>query len=117
MACDRFVYFPKSTPPTVEQIVTLAEDFLGGIGKVFVQENDPDRVYMTLPGSPTVAARSVVGNDAACLLRSERWVEIHRARKNVDVITRQQDTFTMGVADAFAELLERLFQGVSEDDD
>ena len=109
MAADRFITWDKDKEkPTNEQILFILEDFLGGVGDL----GTPDlgkrggTIIVRLPGKPTNPFTRVMDREPLHL-RKERFFEVLITRSDVDVLTREADFFTDGLATTFAKLLAR----------
>ena len=122
MACDRFVWFENDRQPSKDEVERCLRNYLGYAGIV---DEDRDqgsiRYFVSLPGKPTSPFDGIKGS-ANVPLRDERWFEViiekgvrnNNSRLYVDVITREQDEFTMNIAQGFAELLARFWNGKLE---
>jgi hypothetical protein len=109
MSCDRVVrwYPDPELIPTKEDIEAALTGYIGEGGKVHWET---DRFFVDLPGAPS---------DPFPLYKSPhetRWFEVWIAKDQLDVITRQADEFTMVVAEGFASLCVRRWQGLRDPD-
>lgn len=106
MAYDRFVYWNKTKAlvPTREDVGAVLAAYLGAGGTVEWVEGQ-GRFYANLagPGSDPRQPKD--------LLRGTRWFEVFIHEDSVDVITRQADSFTNAVADGFANVCMRQWDG------
>lgn len=108
MGRDRFVYW-KDQKPTREEVITVLEDYLGGVGSIV---DDKDRLFANLPGKGThPLARIKDAKIPEDIHRVERWFEIYIDPEYIDIITRQHDQFTNYVADGFVEVMARWWNG------
>jgi hypothetical protein len=110
MANDRFVRWGKTRPSRI-QLRAMLEGYVGGSGSV-TQEGE--RLFASLPGKPSSPFRGLEGFDnivASQTQREERFFEVFVDKKYADVITRQTDPLTNAVADGFASLICRFFNG------
>lgn len=122
MALDRFVYFEKEVP-TREQVTIILEDYLHGLGEI--DRDDKDRVFVKIPGAYSSPFRRIneraardqkVFGPGGDLEDPGRWFEVFfdlndEGGKNIDVITRMADEVTNVIAEGFAKLIARYFQG------
>ncbi len=116
----------KGERPTRDEIQTMLEDYLGAAGKIEWQK---DRFVATLPGAPSYA-RARVGlatpwqrtawqekmrePEPKRWSYSDRFFEVWSDAGCTYVMTRDADELTMAVADTFAEVLCRGWQGEME---
>lgn len=125
MACDRFVWFENDRRPTRDEVLKCLENYIGYCGSIddAVRE-DVNHMMVCLPGRPTSPFEGIEGA-ANVPLRGDgagRWFEVvvdkgikdKYTKLYVDVISREQDEFTMNVAQGFAELLARFWNGKLE---
>lgn len=113
MAQDRFVRWRREKP-TIAKIQPVLEDYLG---KDCVVTRDGARLTAVLPGKPSSPFRRLPGYDniaATQEQREERFLEVFVDGKYADVITRQADPLTNAVADGFAALIQRVWNGKAE---
>jgi hypothetical protein len=112
MACDRFVYWKDNKKaPTLKDVQVVLEDYVGGAGMVKLHEG---RLYAVFHGKPSYPFRRVKGYEEmrhAAEQHDERWMEVFVDKDNLDVITRQTDEFTGAVAEGFAQLAARFWDG------
>lgn len=120
MACDRIVRFKSSKFPTQEEVEKCLRNYIGFAGAVTQRiDEENDRFIVSLPGKPTSPFEGIKGS-ANIPLREERWFEVwidgfpDDNTMTIDVITREQDEFTMNIAQGFAELLARFWSGTLE---
>jgi hypothetical protein len=125
MGQDRFIAWKdKANRPTMAEIKQVAENFLGGIGKVEIPENDDCRLFILLPGTNTNALRgikdvpdfiNIPADDKT--LPKKRWIEVfHDPAEDkdpltTDIITRMQDEFTGCIATQLQAILARWWGG------
>lgn len=114
MALDRFVYFnlKKGGCPKLETIRDTLEDYLGGATKSVTV--DGQRIFAVLHGKPSFPFRRIhdMGKyTEASEIHEERWIEVYCTQTSIDVITRMTDEYTNTVADGFAELCARFWNG------
>lgn len=122
MACDRFVWFERGQVPPKEDVGRVLEDYLGD----FLVKNEwgGGRWNVQLVGSTSWPFRrlaEVEGTAQATFWNSpeakrDRWFEVYIGDDNIDVITRQSDEVTNNIADGFAKLLARFWQGRLDDE-
>jgi hypothetical protein len=109
---DRFIEFGVDAElPSRDAVVKIVETFFGGMGET-IDERFDDRLIVNLPGR---------GADAVAVhlkrfdsVRRERWIEIvfeGGSLPTLDVLTREHDAFTNGLADALADVLARALGG------
>jgi hypothetical protein len=117
MGIDRFVTWPKGKGherPTLDMIRETLEDYLGGaMEKIDIV--DGVRIVAVLKGRPSFPFRRQAGLPPgfreATEQHTERWIEVFWTKKDIDVITRQTDEYTNVVAEGFAALCARFWQG------
>ena len=122
MACDRFIYFKRGQVPSREDVGKVLEDYLGALLATNDWQADKaphksGRWMAKLTGSKSWPFRRVE-HDAQCPWEphtQERWIEVYIDTNNIDVITRRQDELVSNVADGFAKLVARYWQGKLED--
>lgn len=121
MALDRFVYWTDRTP-TKEELGQVLKNYVGDAGTVTFEYQ---RWTCILPGRPTRPLKGIPGfslqtedlNDS-----KTRWFEVcwherddeRGIKASIDVITREQDEFTNGVAERFQKLCLRAWQAIEE---
>lgn len=114
MALDRFVYWKKNKrSPSLKRLREVLEDYLGDAA-VKVELADRNRIIALLRGRPTFPFRRVHGyKDMGRVFekQDERWIEVYRHTGAIDVITRLSDEYTNVVAEGFAKLCARFWQG------
>lgn len=125
MACDRFINFGKgkvpSKVPSKKDVGKALEDYLGAL----MVENKwgGSRWTAQLIGTKSWPFRrlehedSIIARAQAVEASEERWIEVYIDKDNIDVITRRQDEVTMRIADGFAKLVARYWQGQLEMDE
>lgn len=114
MASDRFVTFkPKNTPSREDLEFTLS-DYLLGIGVV---EWEKDRFFVTLPGQVTSPFRRIPEAHPRTKMEDPRVrsIEVIPSKNKVDVLTRSMDEVTCVLADGYAALLARFWEGTLEE--
>lgn len=113
MGIDRFVRFKRGNRPSKRHLVLVLEDYLGdAVNKV--DADDRNRVLVWLEGRPSFPFRRMPKmRQYACAseVHTERWFEVYIAANHIDVITRQTDEYTNVVAEGFADLCARFWQG------
>ncbi len=121
MACDRFINFDKGKVPSKEDVGKALEDYLGAL--MVSNEWGGNRWTATLIGTKSWPFRRLEPEEVICAkvaakeADEERWIEVYIAKDNIDVITRRQDEVTMRIADGFAKLVARYWQGRLETDE
>lgn len=105
MALDRFVYW-QNKKPSDDELKWALEDYLSSVGEIDYKK--PDWWIITLPGVSCSPFRRIA---EISFYESERWFEIFIQDDNIDVLTRQADEFTNNVAQGFAELCARYWEG------
>lgn len=117
MGIDRFVYFKRGKTPKMSLVKRTLEDYLSGAAtKVYT---DGYRVYAVLHGKPSFPFRRIRGMKkyaASSEAYDERWFEVYVDKKYVDVITRMTDEYTNQVAEGFAALCARYWEGRRDED-
>jgi hypothetical protein len=123
MARDRFVRWPDGKRPQNDVIQKALEDYVRGLAEV---EWVKDRWYVTLPGAPSWSFQRVGPAEAYqragwLELAKEsngsprnRWIEVWPGDDCIDVMTRLMDDITNIIADGFATLMGRGFNGQVE---
>ena len=120
MALDRFSKFEKGKKPPIKQIRRALEEYIGDGGKVQsgkelnegsdekCNPDNDDWFFATLPGKLSFPFLSEEDQEDG-----ERWFEVCciSESENIDVITRQSDSFTNAVAEGFAELIAGRWEG------
>lgn len=116
MSLDRIVIF-KEKVPTKENIGMVLEDYLGELA-VEVMWNR-ERYMAVLKGPGSNPFKRLVGGPFTTSETSERWIEVvldlDSKEPSVDVLTRRQDEITNNIADGFAKLLARYWDGSLDD--
>jgi len=108
---DRFVRWDKKRPK-LAVVQRVLEDYLGTAAAVW--RSDSSRIIAKLVGKPSFPFRREPHMEryaAACEQHDERWLEVYVAKDHIDVITRQTDEYTGVVADGFATLAARYWEG------
>ena len=114
MGIDRFVSWKKKGP-SFAQVKAVLQDYLGDVAVVVV---DQGRLMAIIPGQPSYPFKSLRAYKkyaVAAEVHKSRWFEVFVTKKNIDVITRQTDEFTNVVADGFATLAARFWDGEEEE--
>lgn len=124
MSCDRFIYFKMGKVPPREDVGKVLEDYLGAL--LTNNKWQPDRPphksgrwMAQLTGSKSWPFRRVEPA-AQCPWEpntTDRWIEVYIDTNNIDVITRSQDELVNNVADGFAKLVARYWQGKLDSDE
>ncbi len=115
MAYDRFVYFEKGKTPKRDDVGKVLEDYLGAL--LIGKEWKRDRWLALLVGKKSWPFRQVEDTSSAMAqaaveeAKEERWIEVIVTRGSIDVLTRRQDELVNNVADGFAKLVARYWQG------
>jgi hypothetical protein len=117
MAIDRFVRWKprtKDSPakPSRNDIRNVLEDYLGDV--LLRIDVDGPRITALLKGKPSFPFKRIPemgkyteGQEQ----HDERWLEVYWTNTNIDVITRMTDEFTNVVAEGFAALAARFWEG------
>lgn len=114
MAADRFIWFKGDAKvPPKKDIESVLTNFFGEAAKV---EWVDGRFYATLQGKPTQPFAGLGLTGRLFPPDMERWIEVYVAKDNIDVITRQADTYTNVLADGVAKLFAHFWQGELEDE-
>jgi len=95
---------------------------VGETGKVKWDE-EGHRFYAIFPGKPSGALRRAAPDlafpwgDDPQFYHQERWFEVYLDKNDghIDVITRIADEFVNAVADGFANLCARVWEGTREE--
>ena len=123
MAYDRFVHFKKGQVPSKQVVQYLLEDYLGDF--LIKNEWGGGRWTATLVGHTSWPFRRIAEFQGTARSahwtseeskQEERWLEVFIAKDNIDVITRQTDEVTNIIADGFARLLARAWNGRLEEE-
>ena len=110
MAIDWLLEFIGHPPPTREQILEEAADFLMEAGKI---EEINGTIFLNLIGPASPGVTVVDGNVKKfppMKGRDIRWIEVDNDGRWVSVTTRQMDEFTNVIAQGFIDLIGRKFQ-------
>lgn len=112
MSCDRIIRFTRNNPrPALKVLRMFLEDFVATAGTITWGE---DRFYVNFNGPPSHAFRrcdtrgAEFGEQYHAHMSSDhgkprqRWIEVWSSRSLVYVMTRDQDQFVNGVAEAIA---------------
>lgn len=113
MGIDRFVKWNKAERPTLDIIKMTLEDYLGGAQREEA-EVDGNRITVMLAGKPSYPFRrhsSFEKHAPGAEQHPDRWFEVVVEKDHIDVITRQTDEFTNVVAEGFARLCQRCWNG------
>ncbi len=117
MALDRFVHWKTDRHPTREDVGKVCEDFMVGVGAVTWNEKI-GRWIITLPGKCSHPLRRMTDYCGVRIFEGEkhlRWIEVFLHDANcdhaLDVITRQHDDFTNGLAERLADVFARFWEG------
>lgn len=118
MASDRFIYFGKKasdTPakpegfaetPSRKRVGKVIFEFIGHCPAISVELNGTVYFIEGQPGTPETFD--------TCPFRTERFIEIHCGKDNVDVITRQADPLVNALADGLQRWIARRLNGRAE---
>lgn len=108
MALDRFIYFdmPGQVAPSREDVSRAMEAYLDKAR--YCHSTRGRRITVTLEGEASSPTRELNRDQP-------RFFEIFCDEDNIDVITRQADEYTNAVAEGFAALVARLFNGRREE--
>lgn len=115
MAIDRFVRFEKGKAPSLKDVQLALEDFLGAVGTVEAVGND--LLMAKLVGEGTFPFKRLGETDLLSNRSGQRCFTIQTGRRAIDVITRQQDELTNVLADGFAKLVARYWNGKYDPDE
>lgn len=113
MGIDRFVRFKRGKRPSKRHLVLVLEDYLGGAANK-IDTDDRHRILVWLEGRPSFPFRRIPKmREYACAseVHLERWFEVYISASYIDIITRQTDEYTNVVAEGFADLCARFWQG------
>jgi hypothetical protein len=114
MAIDRFVNWKKKGP-SLARVKAVLRDYLGeGAVKITADEH---RITALLVGKPSYPFKSIKAYSKyreATEVHDERWIEVYVTKGNIDVITRMTDEYTNVVAEGFAVLAARFWNGERE---
>lgn len=117
MGIDRFVYWNKRRPTKLE-IQQVLEDYLGTVlTNIYVEG---PRITVLLQGKPRFPFRRIAemaSYTEAQEQHDRRAIEVYWTNKSIDVITRMTDEFTNVVAEGFAALAARFWEGKREASD
>lgn len=116
MACDRFVYWKKERRPKREELRLMLEDFFAGLTTSIVWEKD--RFFINILGAPSSPFKRFPGVPEHVAKGdpdiTERWIEVWPSNDCLDVMTRQMDEVTNVLAEGFAKLAARYWDGELE---
>lgn len=101
MARDRFIRFEQRVPSRGEVEIAIRSYVEGLADHVYW---DRDRFFVMVPG---MAARIDVP--------VRRWFEVYLGPTLIDVMTREMDDVTNAIADGFARLVARTYEGKLEE--
>jgi hypothetical protein len=112
MAYDRFIKWNPQLPlPEQKRIGEILHQYVSEIGIVEWKE---DRFYVSFKGKGTQPF-TTKAKEVYNPYRDERWFEVWIGEEKISVITREQDPITNAIAEGFAALIARYFQGKRED--
>lgn len=142
MGMDRFIKWKKPKewgPPTLQKLVTVAQEFLGPRWKVTISENTTEPCWIVcetdeqsthpliseyVPGQkhdgPPTPEEITRFRKAMATMDRGRGFEIYfpgaygETKQRTSVITRQADEFTSALADQFTKLIARWWNGKVE---
>jgi len=130
MASDRFIYFAEGKVPSHQDVGMMLEDYLGAVmagiewggsswtALLVGNKSWPfRRVYERGPAfnKPLYPGlQAILDEERDGRAHEERRVEVYIGDDNIDVITRRQDELTNRIADGFARLVARFWQGSLE---
>lgn len=114
MAADWFVDFPKGKVPSKEDVGKALEDYLGAYAEGI--HWDGNRWFAKLVGTKSWPFKRLEADSRFAARYEEeakepRWIEVFIDTNNIDVITRRSDEATNNLAEGFAKLLARYWQG------
>ena len=116
MAQDRLIRWGAKRPARADLGAAL-EDYLGGIAESVAWRED--RWFAVLKGTTRDPFRRVehppVSRYPEELQNAERWIEVWIGDSSIDVITRMQDEITNRIADGFAALCARHWNGKEDE--
>lgn len=112
MSIDRIFYWTEERKPTFEQVVMIAEDFVGN--PAYKIDNEKQKVILAVPGTASFPFRRIRPDFAQTFPSEQRWLEIFYYDDHYDVVTRMQDEFTGVVADGLAKAIRRYFAAIPE---
>lgn len=113
MSLDRFIYFTDKKP-TFAELTMVAEDYVSGLGGTI--EAQGSRLIVSLPGHCSHPLRRIVPDLISVHVFDEdpspRWFEVFlHDEGTVDVITRSHDDLTNGIAERYASIIARWWNG------
>lgn len=116
MASDTFVRFPPGvTGPTLEEIEKTLRGYLGDSAHVRWDE-EGRRFFCSLPDFSSGPLKHMNHPLYHERENEKRWFEVYMAPgETFDVITRQQDEFTMNVARGYAKFVARYWEGTLDE--
>jgi hypothetical protein len=119
MASDRFIYFGKKASqssakpegfalrvPSMKAIGGVIFEFVGTCPSISVELAN-GRWFLSIEGEPGWNKEHF----KECPYRTERFVEVHRGKDNIDVITRQGDPLVGALAEGLQFYLARRLNG------
>lgn len=110
MAHDRFIYWTDQRP-TREEVEQVLRDYLGGVGELRWNNDDQNRFYVELPGTPTHPL-ATIDSKTEIYGHLDRWIEVCVADDEpMDIITRQMDPFTNAIAADLAQIFASRWLG------
>lgn len=116
MSLDRFVIFNHKVPHK-EQIELILQDYLNEAGHVTLDEGV---FYAMLIGKPTLPFKRIF-TPSPPYPHEDRWFEVYlgldktwKGYPYINVMTRQADEYTNVVAEGFAALIARFYDGKRE---
>lgn len=110
MSRDRFIRL-GDTKTTIYEVEGLVRAFFDEVLKEITSSRG--RLYLTLVGKYSNPTRNPLPPEPGW---EGRHLEVFLGEDYLDVITRQQDTFTNGAADALARTLSRFYGATLEMD-
>lgn len=117
MAIDRFIHWKRRKGPTVKVVQHTLEDYLGEVAlrvEAVVHKDGSAHIRALLKGKPSFPFKRIPemrNYHEGQEMHDERWLEVYWTRRSIDIITRFTDEFTMVVAEGFADLAARFWEG------
>lgn len=110
MSLDRYVHWNEKKP-TREEVQHVLEDYLGGPETADVRQEQETWWTCGLPGKPTHPFARTPNAPQVTPEHQERWFEVTYDDDRLTITTRAADEFTNVVAEGFAKLCARFWQG------
>lgn len=119
MSLDRIITWVQRKPESPSEIANFLTRYMGAAETKFDYSHGEDINCVwtvSLPGVGTDPFSHLRRAGEEGPFQKDRWFEVHLSDDNMDVITRSQDPFVNAIADGFADLICRWYDGEREPD-